>query len=147
MENNVMPRMLVLGFFLAFSLVAFVAGSLFAGEPDVQSKPSQKLKQRKLAPTDSLAKLFRTSDKKSSTESKLTTKKKTSKLKSARHKPRASKSLASHKHRISKTLASHKTTGSKKSVYKKSAKKSLKKPAHHRTKSAKKLVSHKHKTN
>jgi hypothetical protein len=135
MENNVMPRILLLGIFLAFSLVAFVAGSLFAGEPEVQSKPSQKLKQRKLAPSDSLAKLLRSNDKKSSTESKLTTKKKTSRLKSARHKLRTSKSLASHK-----------TTASKKSVCKKSASKSLKKPAYHKTKSTKKLVSGQHKT-
>jgi hypothetical protein len=135
MENNVMPRMLLLVIFLAFGLVAFVGGSLFAGEPEVQSKPSQKIKQRKLAPSGSLAKLLRSSDKKSSTESKLTTKKKTSKLKSSRHKLRTSKSLASHK-----------STTSKKSVCKKSASKSLKKPAHHRTKSAKKLVSDKHKT-
>jgi hypothetical protein len=135
MENNVMPRMLLLGIFLAFSLVAFVAGSLFAGEPEVQSKPSQKIKQRKLAPSDSLAKLLRASDKKSSTESKLTTKKKTSKLKSSRHKLRTSKSLASHK-----------STTSKKSVCKKSKSKSLKKAAYHKIKPTKKLVSDKRKT-
>lgn len=130
-----MPRMLLLGIFLALGLVAFVAGNLFAGEPEVQSKPSQKLKQRKLAPSDSLAKLLRSSDKKSSTESKLTTKKKTSRLKSTRH-----------KHRTSKSLASHKSKASKKSAFKKSTSKSLKKPAHHRTKHNKKLVSDKHKT-
>jgi hypothetical protein len=134
MENNVMPRMLLLGIFLAFSLVAFVAGSLFAGEPEVQSKPSQKLKQRKLAPSNSLAKLLRASGKKSSTESKLTTKKKTSRLKSARHKLRTSKSLASHK-----------STASKKFAYNKSKTKSLKKAPYHKIKPAKKLVSDKRK--
>jgi hypothetical protein len=135
MEKNVMPRMLLLGIFLALGFVAFVAGSLFAGEPEVQSQPSQKLKQRKLAPSDSLAKILRASDKKSSTESKLTTKKKTSRLKST-----------SHKLRTSKSLASHKSTASKKSAYNKSKSKSLKKPAYHKIKPSKKLVSDKRKT-
>jgi hypothetical protein len=135
MEKNLMPRMLLLGIFLAFGLVAFVAGSLFAGEPEVQSKPSQNIKQRKLAPSDSLAKLLRSSDKKSSTESKLTTKKKTSRLKSAHHKFKTWKSLSSRK-----------TTVSKKSAYNKSKSKSLKKAIHHKAKPANKLASDKPKT-
>jgi len=135
MENNIMPRTLLLGIFLALGLVAFIAGGLFAGEPDVKSKPSQKIKQRKLAPSDSLAKLLRAGDKKSSSESKLTAKKKTSRLKSTHHKPRASKSISSHK-----------TSATKKSAYNKSKSKSLKKIGHHKTKSANKLVSDKRKT-
>lgn len=130
-----MPRMLLLGIFLALSFIAFMAGSLFAGEPEVTSKPSHKLKQRKLAPSDSLAKLLRTSDKKSSTDCKVTTKKKTSRLKSAHHKLRTSKSLASHK-----------AHASKKAAYNSSKSKSIKKAAYHKPKPAKKLVSDKRKT-
>ena len=120
------------GSFWLSVLSRLLAGNIFAGEPEVKSKPSHKLKQRKLTPSDSLAKLLRASDKKRSTESKLTTKKKTSRLKSAHHKLRKSKSLAIHK-----------TTASKKSAYNKSKSKSLKKPAYHKTKPAKKLVSDK----
>lgn len=131
-----MPRMLLLGIFLALSFIAFAAGSLFAGEPDVTTKPSHKLKPQKLTPSDSLAKLLRASDKKSSTKRKVTAKKKTSRLKSAHHKPRTSKSLASHK-----------THASKKSAYNTSKNKSLKKSHYHKTKpSAKRLVSDKPRT-
>jgi hypothetical protein len=130
-----MPRMLLLGIFLALGFMAFVADGLFAGEPEVTSKPSHKLKQKKLAPSDSLAKLLKSSNKRGSTESKLTTKKKTSRLKSAHHKFKTSKSLSSRK-----------TTVSKKSAYNTSKSKSPKKAIHHKAKPANKLVSDKHKT-
>jgi hypothetical protein len=135
MENNVMPRMLLLGIFLALGLIAFVADGLFAGEPEVTTKPSHKLKQKKLAPSDSLAKLLRASDKKGSKEKKLSSKKKTSHLKSAHHKLRKSKSLSSNK-----------TTSHKKSAFNKSKSKSLKKVIHPKPKPSKKLVSDRHKS-
>jgi hypothetical protein len=130
MEYNVMPRMLLLGIFLALGFVAFVADGLFAGGPEVKTKAPNQLKQKKMAPRDTLAKLLSASDKKSSTKNKLTSKKKTSSLKSAHHKPRKSKSLSSSK-----------KTVSKKSAYSKGKSKSLKKAIRHRAKPAKKLVS------
>jgi len=130
-----MPRMLLLGVFLGLGFVAFMAGNLFAGEPEIKSKPSYKFKQRKSTPTDSLAKLLQASKKKSSTESKLTTSKKTSRLKSAHHKTRTSKKLATHK-----------TTTSKKSAYHKTKSKSLKKSTYHKRNPSKKIVSGKSKS-
>lgn len=125
-----MPKMLLLGIFLALGCIAFMADGLLAGEPEVKTQPSQQLKQKKMAPSDTLAKLLRSGDKKSSKESKLTTKKKTSRLKSAHHKLRKSKSLSSHKKIVSK-----------KSVSNNSKSKSIKKTIHRKAKPTKKLIS------
>jgi hypothetical protein len=130
MECNVMPRILLLGLFLALGFVAFVADGLFAAGPEVKTRPSHQLKQKKSAPSNTLAKLLRASDKKSSTKSKLTSKKKTSRLKTIHHKTRSSKSLSSRK-----------KTVSKKSTCRKGKSKSLKKAIRHRARPAKKLVS------
>jgi len=129
-----MPRMRLLGVFMALGFVAFMAGGLFAGEPEIKSEPPHKFKQRKLTPSDSLANLLWSSNKKSSTESKLTTKKKTSRLKSTHHKLLTSKSLATRK-----------TTASKKPAYNSTKSKSLNKASYHKRKPAKKIVSGKSK--
>ena len=114
-----------------------MAGSLFRRRARGNEQAfCTNLNRRKLTPSDSLAKLLRASDKKSSTESKLTAKKKTSRVKHSHHKLRTSKSLASHK-----------THASKKSAYNTSKRKSLKKASHHKTNlPARKLVSDKRRT-
>jgi hypothetical protein len=130
MEYNVMPRILLLGTFLALGFVAFVADGLFASGPEVKTKAPIKLKQKESGPSNTLAKLLRASDKKSSTKSKLASKKKTSRIKSSHHKLRSSKSLSSRKKIVSK-----------KTTYSKGKSKSLKKAIRHRAKPAKKLMS------
>ncbi len=129
-----MPRILLLGTFLALGFVAFIAEGSFASQPQVKTKPSHKLKQHKLTPTDSLVKLLRARDKKASTENKPTVKKKSSKVKSAHHKLTRSKKLARHK----------KTT-SRKYALGKSKRKTAKKPAYRKTRSSRKLVTGKRK--
>lgn len=90
-----MPRFLVLVFFLATCCTAFMAGNLFAGVSDTST---QKLKSSQ----GDLASLLKTTHKKSSTDTKLSSNKKSSKLKSA-HKAKGTKKFAHGNKTLKKT--------------------------------------------
>jgi hypothetical protein len=120
-----MSRFLLLVSFVAASLLAFTAGSLFAGQERGDGIDKQ-LKQRELAPYSSLAKALRATH--SDADTKVGSKSKTtSKVKSANHKSKPKK------------LASTKSGSSKKSSLKKSG--SSKSRSYHKSRSSKKQIS------
>ncbi len=127
-----MPRFLVLVFFLATCCTAFMAGNLFAGDSDTST---EKFK----APQDSLASLLKTANKKTSTDTKLSSTKKHSKLKSAHHKTKASKKFATGKKTAKKSAYAGKHHKKHKHASGKS--KLHKKPHKHKMKTAKKSLS------
>jgi hypothetical protein len=91
-----MPRFLVLVFFLATCCIAFMSGNLFAGESDTSL-------QKAKSPKEGLASLLKSTHKKSSADTKLSSNKKTSKLKSAYHKTKGSSKFAHGKKTLKKT--------------------------------------------
>ena len=129
-----MPRILLLGTFLALGFVAFISEGSFARQPQVKTKPSHRLRCHKFTPTDSLVKLLRAHDKKTSTEIKPTVKKKFSRVKSTGHKLTKSKRLSSHKKKTSRKYAVGKNRC-----------RAPKKPAYRKTRSSGKLVTSKRK--
>src|SRR5271157_2770947 len=102
-EVEIMPRYLLLAFFVATWCIAFMAGNLFAGEPDASPQKFQ-------TPQDSLTSILKEAAQKSSIDTKLSSTNQGTKLKSARHE--TSKKFASHR-KTSKKFASHRKTSKK----------------------------------
>jgi len=127
-EVEIMPRYLLLAFFVATWCIAFMAGNLFAGEPDASPQKFQ-------TPQDSLTSILKEAAQKSSIDTKLSSTNQGTKLKSARHE--TSKKFASHRKTSKKFAYAGKQHKKHKRAYSRSK---LHKTYNHKTRTARKSL-------
>src|SRR5271157_2248194 len=127
-EVEIMPRYLLLAFFVATWCIAFMAGNLFAGEPDAAPQKFQ-------TPQDSLTSILKEAAQKSSIDTKLSSTNQGTKLKSARHE--TSKKFASHRKTSKKFAYAGKQHKKHKRAYSRSK---LHKTYNHKTRTARKSL-------